>query len=384
MKKRYIVPMAALLVLAMDVSGQNAIKLDKQQTNFFYTQINTHVGFMSDVNGERWDLANRGPDNQIVFQWKNKDKKRLQKGYVPAFGYQGFNIKAGVAYKKEVTEDGYRTGGLRLRVVNTFLKFGTKWDRTKLDIGVKSIPYGHNPKLDPVSSFATNLIKMDLGLVQDLGLFFISPISKNMDLEMSLSSGGFLNTPFLVCDNLVNYDNPEETTTTVDVGQFSYDNTWLITSRIGSPSYDKSELGLVAVAGRLNNTNLRNDLIDIARIGGDWVYKHEEKLKFSSLATVGRTYSRTEGEFLSLNFQTALDLYLSHEFVVSGSFAVNDLSSMGSSDSFHRNNTTTCSLTYRLSPHTRIRINSYYTYVKEAKEEQYGTFLQLVTGFGKR
>jgi hypothetical protein len=42
------------------------------------------------------------------------------------------------------------------------------------------------------------------------------------------------------------------------------------------------------------------------------------------------------------------------------------------------------SLTYVVSPHTRIRLNTFYTRVVDANEEQSGIMLQFVSGIGKR
>ncbi len=365
------------------VNAQNSIKFNKQKTDFYYLQLNLHGGFMSDINGERYDIANRGSANQVVFQWRNIYKRNLQKGYTRSINYKGFKVRGGVSYNKSVDASGMRYGGLKLKIFDTFLNFGSKWDRTSFQIGVKSIPFGHNPKLDPVSSFMTNLIKMDLGVVQDLGFFYKTPLTSNIDLEMAVTSGGVLNKPFVVCENLINYDDVPDNTTTVRLNEFNYDGTWLTTGRIGHPSFKKSELGFVFGAGKLYNTNVQNDLVNIVRVGGDWVFKSGEQFKFSSLITVGKTKSELEGTFNSMNLQTTLDLYLIRKFVISGSFAFNNLEHT-SEDVFHKNNTSALSLTYTLTPHTRLRLNSYYTYVTEASEVQYGTFLQLATGIGER
>lgn len=49
-------------------------------------------------------------------------------------------------------------------------------------------------------SFMINPIKADLGFAQDVGAFVKTPISKNLDIEIALTSGGALTKPFLVCN----------------------------------------------------------------------------------------------------------------------------------------------------------------------------------------
>ena len=189
--------------------GQNAMKQTKQQNSFFYTQLNLHGGYIHDINGGRWDLTNRGPKNQLAFQLFTINQKRLQKGYVKTLSLSSSKLRFSIPFDKTVNQQGQREANFKFQLLDTWLKFDTKWDRTNLWIGNKSIPYGHNPKLDPVSSFMTNLIKMDIGFVQDLGFFLKTPVSNQLDMELAITSGGMLNKPILVCDNLINDINKE-------------------------------------------------------------------------------------------------------------------------------------------------------------------------------
>ena len=180
--------------------GQNALKHQKQQTKFFYLQLNLHGGYMSDINGGRWDVANRSPNNQLAFQYFAKNKRNLQKGYVKYISLASSKLRFSIPFSKTVNSLGVRESNFKIKMLDTWLKFNTKYDRTSIWIGNKSIPYGHNPKLDPVSSFMTNLIQMDIGFGQDVGIFFKTPIAKQIDLELSITSGGLLNEPLMVCD----------------------------------------------------------------------------------------------------------------------------------------------------------------------------------------
>ncbi len=94
----------------------------------------------------------------------------MQKGYIKLIDPVSYSVRLSILFTKTFQEK--EQVRVKLKMLDTWIKFGTKWDRTSFWIGNKSIPYGHNPKLDPVSSFITNLIKMDVGFVQDISFFF--------------------------------------------------------------------------------------------------------------------------------------------------------------------------------------------------------------------
>ena len=362
--------------------AQRSIKLNKQQTTFFYSQLNLHGGYLSDINGKRWDVTNRGPNNQIAFQLLRKNQKTLQRGYVKLISPVAYSLRFSIPFNKTVNQSGQRTADFQLKLLDTWVKFNTKWDRTSIWIGNKSIPFGHNPKLDPVSSFMTNLIKMDIGFVQDLGIFLKTPVNKRFDLELSLTSGGLLNKPIVVCDNIIN-DIEQDARPKFSIVDYSYKNTWLLTSRLGSQSFNKNEFGMIAVSGRIANNLVTNDLVTINRIGVDWIHKYLEKLKIGNQITLGITESQAEKTFATLNYQGNVDYYIIGRIILSSSLAFNYHNSIHN-DLYHFNFTNANSITYTVSPHTRFRINHYLTQIKEADETQWGILLQYVTGFGKR
>jgi len=362
--------------------SQNSIKKDKQQTQFFYAQLNLHGGYINDINGNRWDLANRSPHNQLAFQYFGKRKKLLQKGYVKQLSLSAYKVRLSIPFIKGINDVGNKEAEFRVQLLDTWLKFDTKWDRTYFWIGNKGIPYGHNPKLDPVSDFMTNLTKMDYGFVQDLGMFFRTPISEKLDIEFSLTAGGWLSKPMLVCDNLLSSNN-QSAKATVSFANYDYNNTWLASGRMGTPTFKKNEFGLIMASGKISNTLVKNDLLQINRLGADWVYKHKETVKLSNQLVFGYNTSAIEGNLTSFHSQTAVDVFLNGRVFVSTSFAYNyyNVSKLGS---YHANYINANSITYSFSPHTRLRLNHYYSAVKEANEKQWGMFLQFVTGFGKR
>ncbi|MFT4602210.1 MAG: hypothetical protein ACI857_002396 [Arenicella sp.] len=371
-----------LLLASLTVHGQNSIKLEKQQTTFFYTQLNLHGGFINDVNGARWDVTNRGPQNQLAFQLLSKNRKTLQKGYIRTLRPSAYSLRFSVVFDKTINALGQREADFKLKLLNTWVKFDTKWDRTSFWFGNRSIPFGHNPKLDPVSSFMTNLIKMDIGFVQDLGFFMKTPLNSKFDLELSVTSGGLLNKPLLICDNLIN-DSLQSIQPKFKLVNYQYENTWLITSRIGNQSFKKNEFGFIGVSGRIFNTLVPDDRVYINRIGADWVFKYHEKIRFGNQATIGTSHSETEGAFATMNYQGNADYYLLNKLILSTSFACNYHDSFNS-QLYHFNFTNANSITYAFSPHTRFRINHFYTKIREMNEVQWGILFQFTTGFGKR
>jgi hypothetical protein len=378
----------AVLILALTGSvlaahAQNSVKLKKQKTTFFYTQLNLHGGYINDINGQRWDLTSRGPNNQLAFQLFSKNKRNLQKGYVRSFSPVSYKLRFSLGFDKWVNGVGQKEADLRLTFFDTWVKFNTKWDRTSFTIGNKSIPYGHNPKLDPVSSFMTNMIKSDLGFAQDLGFFLKTPVADFLDWELSITSGGVLNKSLLICDNLIDDNAQQDLKPTVTFSNFDYNNTWLVTSRIGQPNYKKNEFGLIAIVGYIPSTLMANDFDRIYRIGGDFVHKHNEVFKVGNLVAIGQSQSNAEGKFFSYNLQNNADFFLKGKFIFSVSHALNGLKNFNTGD-YHFNHTFANSFTYVFSPHTRFRFNQYYTYIKEADETQWGLLFQFVTGIGQR
>ena len=309
MKKNNILLICCLLVVFSELNAQSTLKLKKQKTTFFYSQLNLHGGYLNDVNGSRWDVTNKSPNNQIAFQLLKKNQRALQKGYIRSIIPVAYSLRFSVPFSKTVNQTGQKEADFKIKLLDTWVKFGTKFDRTSIWIGNKSIPFGHNPRLDPVSSFMTNLIKMDIGFVQDLGVFIKTPVNPQLDLELSVTSGGVLNKPILICDNLIN-DTLSSMQPKFSLVNYSYDNTWLVTSRIGNQNFNTNELGLIFLSGRIANNIIKNDFIQINRIGFDWIHKYHEKVKVGNQLTFGLTESEIEKSFSTINYQGNADFFL--------------------------------------------------------------------------
>jgi len=378
-----IIPIAIfflLLLFSKKSTAQQALKLTQQSTVFPYLQINLHGGYVYDNNLARWGMTNYGASNQIAFQLFIKDQRKQQRGYIKTISPVSYKIKFSIPFGSYV-ESGKQIINLKFQMLDLWMKIGTKWDRTSFWIGNKAVPYGHNPKLDPVSSFTTNLTKLDLGLSQDFGIFFKTPISKGLDLEASLTTGGIFNKPIFTCDHLADGGGVDPT---FEPMKLSYDATWLLTARMGQPSFKKNEFGLILVAGHVYSSFVKNSVNFVSRVGGDWTHKYEEKIKIGSQLTTGVTDVLGDATYYTVNGQVNLDIYLFNRFVFSSAFAMSYHQSLESSIMHYGACVNTNSLTYIISPHTRVRLNGFYGHNFETEAEKWGITLQFVTGIGKR
>jgi len=380
--------MILVLFFYGDLWAQKNIKAEKQKTVFAYAQLNLHGGFMGGVDGYRWDLADHGPANQVAVQLFGKNKTQLQRGYTKLISLNSWKVKVSTAFAKGF-EDGIHTGVLQFKLLDIWLKLNTRWDRTSIKIGKAGLPYGHNPKFDPVSTFMGNIVNNDLGMNQDLGIFVTSPLSSDIDLQLAVTSGGWLNAPLVSYGNLLSRFDETVGTPVATPIDLSFKGTWLITGRIGSPSFKKNEVGALFATGYLPSNFIKNDMMYLGLVGVEWIFKHNEKLKVSNQVTGGFATSVQQGRFHSLGAQTNIDLFLIRRFIISFSNSVNykRLATAQHAESTwsrtHLNGHWSASITYAVTPHTRIRLNHYCGYSNDDPLDQ-GFYLQLVTGFGKR
>ena len=403
---------AGLFLMAAPYSyAQNALKLEKQQTTFYYLQGSIHLGLLNDQYGSRFDLASKNPKSQLYFQVIKKSQGLLQKGFVA--GLQVDQMKLGLAleYSPSMDENGFRTSSTSLVLRDAWIRFRTKKDRTALYVGNRAVSYGHNPKVDGVTDFMINPTSADLGFSRDFGLHLQTPLSRNLDFQAGLTMGGWLNTALAGMGTSVVV---EETITTVlqpagggggpggggpaqvietveetavvqqdgfQAGDLSYNGTWLLSGRVGTPSFKTREFGLIAAAGLVNNPFVSDDLLSIQRIGADMVLKKGETFKLVNQVTFGNAVSEAEGSYTSFNLQNNAEFYSGNHWMFGVSHSVNTLTG-GSVN--HLNHSIAGSLTYAFTTHTRLRLNTFYTKIQSTGEVQNGVFLQFVTGIGKR
>ncbi|GAA4106445.1 hypothetical protein GCM10022393_00850 [Aquimarina addita] len=363
-----------LCLFFIKTEAQSSLKRLKQTNRFHYLQTNLHVGYLSET--EQFDLSTSGPKNRLVYQYLAKNQRLLQKGYVRSVALSSFRSRFSLDFIGSLNDDSFFTYQLKLQ--NLGLSFATKWDRTSFFVGYSNIKLGHNPKIDPVTDFTANVLNLDLGFTQDLGVSFKTAISQKYDFEAALYTGGLLAGP------LISYapDLNAEQRMGRDTFEFidpQYTMSWLGTSRIGSPLFKSFEYGLIAMAGKVGEGIEERYL---TRIGADVVKKIKEKFKFESQVYGGISSYKIRNDSFDIALQNNIEFYIKSTFILSTSNAV----LFGMPDNEDRTVTKgnlVNSFSYVVSPHTRVRLNHFYNY-GNLINENWGITFQLVTGIGKR
>lgn len=399
--QKLMIVLAACLGMNGLLSAQNSIKLNQQSTSFFYAQLNLHTGISNPGSGVQFGLPGRGTGNQVSLQMFKVHQPLLQKGYTPLIALDSWKVRTTVGYSQSTTTfdlpivtpngpGGGRPGDggpqeppalagtttnshLNLNLQDAWVKFKTKWDRTTFKVGYAPLSYGHNPEVDANASFMTNLVSNDLGFSRDLGMYFKTPLSRGLDLEFGVSSGGAVNST-LFQTNSVEADT--------DAGADA-NGRFLVAGRIGSPSFKKNEFGLLVAVGRINANFGEDPTMEVKRIGGEWIYKFRERFKVTNQLVLGQTNTASLGNFTSLSLQNNLDFFVRPQWIMGVSNSLN-LQNSQSDQADYLHSTLAASLTYAVSPHTRIRLNNFVQPKLYDGSSNWGISLQFVTGLGKR
>lgn len=372
--------LCAAVLLTIPSAGQ--IKLQKQTTSFWYLQGNLHAGLINDLNGTRWDCADLGPRSQVSLQHFTKRQKNLQQGYIPLITLTSTRIRVAASYDRRLSFFGDRRADARLQLVDAYLHFNTKWDRTTLRVGYAPLLYGHHPTIDPLSTFMANLMSTDLGMTRDAGVFLKMPLSKSLDFDIAVTSGGWLNQPLVLCDELSTPEQQVNGGPEWNFADFDYAGTYLVSGRIGSPSFKKMELAFVYAAGRVPARVGNLGMSNILRGGGEFIYKYKSRLKWNSQITYGTSRHLVGRDYQSFNMKHQMEWFLWRRIALNTGYSLNYHTSFDDRDE-RVEEILTNSITYTLTPHTRIRLNQYVAF-ETISGERYGFFLQLVTGIGKR
>lgn len=164
-------------------------------------------------------------------------------------------------------------------------------DRLTLRVGQFVIPYGVNPILAPRQRFMLPIEATDLGLKWDWGLALKGPVGKyDWEIATTIGSGGALHAPRLFTGS----------------DRASY----LITGRIGSPTYWDFQQGLSFLYGDLPVIMGPTVISDVAisrwRVGYDAFYKYGTYLMTGAQLTYGQDGFAGDEEFVMVtNGKTA-------------------------------------------------------------------------------
>ncbi len=347
------------LILVVIASGQeSSVRLKKPQNIFFYPQLNLHGGYDTNEPGDHWGLADRGARTQLSLEWFVKDEIHQQRGFAKLIEPASWNMK--FAVEIEPKEHQQERFDVRLRPLDTWVKFATKWDRTNLWLGHKSIPYGHNPRLDPSHAFMPNQAGLDLSFGRDTGIFAKTPVSNDLDLELSATMG--------------------------KGDTWDYHGGWLLTSRVGSPTFKISEAGLFALGGKIQRTNgaatTNSDLTSVYRVGADWIYKHQELWKVVNQFSVGENRSGGDEDRFLLNMLNSFEWYAHPKWTLGATHSLRYEEPYGDRLSVQTKGALFGTLSYAVRRDVRLRINLLAEYHNSTGDRDTGVMLQLCFGCG--
>ena len=357
--------------------SQKSIKQSKQETDFFYTQLNLNGGMLFNENSG-WMFSEVSPYSNINFTYRSKNQRLLQKGYTEFLQLSGYKANFALVYKNLTDDNGVSRPQIGLQMRDLWLKLNTKWDRTSFKIGHFSLPYGHAPKMDLDNSFIPALAGQDLGFNRDFGILFKTPVNNNLDVEMALTLGGSVPATWLTYDIADDSENPVQN---LNRATFNYRGNWLSTVRLGNPTFNKNEFGFFVALGKVNGTVATDEQSYVYRVGGDWTYKHKEKFRVTNQVVTGYTVTEEGAHGFNIQQKTEFDYFWMRSVMLSFS---NSLQSQKYMPTDQLTGTAVASISYALNPHTRLKLNAYTKYNLTENTQQPGVFLQLVTGFGKR
>ena len=357
--------------------AQKSIKQTKQQTQFFYAQVNLNGGMLlSEKSDFRFSEIN--PFSNINLRYRAKSQRMLQQGFTKFMRPNGFKAHVAFNYINPLNDDETQIHQIKMQMRDVFVSVKTKWDRTSLKVGHFSLPYGHAPKLDFDNSFISVIASQDLGFNRDVGILFKTPVNDKMDMELGVTTGGGIPSTWFAYSAAVKDGETDETFEWSDI---DYNGTWLTTLRFGSPTFKKNEFGLFAAVGEVSRTSAVQQESTIYRIGADWTYKYKEKMRMTHQLVFGHTNVEEGDSGLSIVQKSEVDFFWKRKLMVSFS---NNLRSQEYSSADKFTGVVVLSFSYALSPHTRLKLNTYNRYSLVDVGNQTGVFLQFVYGIGKR
>jgi len=349
-----------LTTLPCAFAQEFSLRKEKPDNVFFYHQWNLHGGYHLNDSKRRWQLADDvGAKTQATFEWYGKDQKTDQIGYTKLIRPKSWNVKFGIETDPEKTDKD--TINAKVRLYGTGIKLHTKWDRTFLWLANKSIPYGHNPALDPHFGFLPNQSSEDIGISRDPGLFLQTPVNKDIDFSFALTLGKG--------DPYIKFDREKG-----EPHYFDYDGTWLLTSRLGSPSFKTSELGVTALAGKIHEGDLR-----LWRLGADWVYKFAEKAKMVHQLSGGKNRFQVQ-DVTVYNLLNNFEWFFASQWTLGMTHVLRHESP--EHGDIHREGKLYATLSYALNRQTRLRLNTFTEYEDTLGDTDKSVLLQLCYGCG--
>ena len=372
-------------------TAQKSIQLEKQPNDFLFVGSNFQVKYDdSPQDNNTLTFDNTNVKNLLMLRYKHKNRKLLQKGYIRKFDLTSWdllinaesqaNTALGQTSLNEFTQMEFR--------VNAAFNFATKWDRTSFSVGVKKLPFGHQPKIDNFFNFTPTFAKSNFGFNNDLGVFARFPISENLDFDGSVTLGGYLKDPFIQTGQLEGNENTGTQNSALGNIEFApvpYNGTFLLAGRIGSPSHKRQEVGVFGAIGKVVDADDATTTAFTTRLGGEYIYKASDHFLFSQQASIGvhrPSDSSSPTQFIAQSM-TGVDYSFRGWFILSLNNSLVRKNSMetGTSDTY---GSLTGTAGIVLAPNLQFRVNYQNNYIHPELTDKHGVYFQMIVGFGQR
>jgi len=339
-----------------------ALRFEKAENFFIYPVFNSVVAYSKNDNMEGWCLPEKGTVNSFSLELFKKLEAPMQRGYIKSFAATEWALNLGVNF---LATRSFEINRVKLRLLESYVRFGTKWDYNFYDLGHRKLPYGKQHSLDSGESFLPSLSAFDLGFNRDTGVFLSHRL--NQDLQVAFA------------------------VTAAKGDTFKWFNGGVFATRLSNLSAYQNEVGLSFLVGALPRLSgaevLDSSLQKFFRVALDYNYKYREKLLLSQELSFGLSemasglkkrsfFTRSSVEFLpDFRIFVPVHLGLSHFFRYekyrkqSGGEQVAQLFA---------------SLGFKITQKMRFRINAVFDYANQnrSREREHAIAFQFCHGCG--
>lgn len=227
-----------------------------------------------DPGEDHWEFSPRPPGNYLGVDYVRTftSNSWINKRLPDWFRLDAVNLHPRFLFDRMETENGLEQVDFAPQDFWARFKLGGV-DRLALRVGQFVIPYGVNPILAPRQKFILPLEAIDLGLKWDWGIDIKGPLGEHeWEIAATIGSGEALHSTHLFRSS----------------GRTSY----LLTGRIGAPTYWDFQYGLSFLVGDIPTIRAANVINEIAisrwRVGLDAFYKYGTYLMAGAQITYGQ------------------------------------------------------------------------------------------------
>ncbi len=227
-----------------------------------------------DPNEDRWEFSPRPPGNYIGLDYIRTftSASPINKRLPDWFQLSAIDLHPRLLFDRMETENGLEQVDFAPQDFWARFNLGGI-DRLTLRIGQFVIPYGVNPILAPRQKFILPVEALDLGLKWDWGIDLKGPLGEyDWEIAATIGSGEGLHSTHL-------FRSSDRTS-------------YLLTGRIGAPTYWDFQYGLSFLVGDLPTIRAANVMGETSvsrwRVGFDTFYKYGTYLMAGAQVTYGQ------------------------------------------------------------------------------------------------